>query len=87
MKILKEYGYLRINNAVPRYSNIFNIINSLIFFLSDCPRVFSVVSGKRILETQHLRVQVPFKSMGFFQDIKVQSTSPQGGTLSYESPI
>ena len=43
----------------------------------------SVVSGLRVrLEIQGSRVQTRLRSMIFFQDVKILSTSPPGGTLS-----
>ena len=44
----------------------------------------SVVSGLRVrLEIQGSRVQTRLRSMIFFQDVKILSTSPPGGTLSW----
>ena len=43
-----------------------------------------MVSGYRArLEIQGSRVQTRLMSMDFFQEVKILSTSPPGGTLSY----
>ena len=47
----------------------------------------SVVSGLGGLEVQGSRVQIRLRSMDFSQDVKILSTSPQGGTLSWGSRV
>ena len=39
------------------------------------------------LEIQGSRVQTCLRSMGFFQDVKILSTSPPGGNLRRESRV
>ena len=65
---------------------LFYIFPGTIQFIHISVESASVVSGS-LLDIQGSRFQIRLRSMDFFQDVKILSTSPPGCTLSWGSRV